>query len=152
MEATSAFVYAPDPAHPGWHTWDIADAARFNAAVMGKLIVRREGERCARVRMLDTRPLHSNLHGTVHGGATLALIDIALFATSHVVANAEADRAVTLDLNCQFIGTGAIGEPLDCVAEVMKETGRLIFLRGTVEQGDGLIASFMGTIRKPSRR
>jgi hypothetical protein len=32
----------------------------------------------------------------------------------------------------------------------MKETRRLVFVRGTVEQGDHLVASFMGTLRKPS--
>jgi hypothetical protein len=37
------------------------------------------------------------------------------------------------------------------VGEVLKETGRLIFVRGTIEQAHGLVASFMGTLRKPSR-
>jgi acyl-coenzyme A thioesterase PaaI-like protein len=148
---TSAFVHRPDPAHPGWHTWDLADPDRFNPVVMGRLIVRREGDRSVRVRMLDTAVRHSNLHGAIHGAVTLALIDIGLFATVYSVVGAEAAGAVTLDLNCQFIGAGRIGQPLDMVGEVMKETGRLVFLRGTVEQEHGLIGSFLGTLRKQTR-
>lgn len=152
MEPTSAFVHAPDPAHPGWHTWELADPTRFNPLVMGKLIVRREGERSARVRMLRTEVRHSNLHSAVHGAVTLSLIDIGMFATIYTVLGADAAGSVTLDLNAQFIGSGKIGEPLDLVCDVMKETGRLVFLRGTVEQEHGLVASFLGTIRKPTRR
>ena len=152
MEPTSAFVHVPDPAHPGWHTWDLADPTRFNTQAMGKLIVRLDDERTARMRMVETRVCHSNLHGNVHGAVTLSLIDIGLFATIFTVLGADAAGAVTLDLHSQFIGSGRIGEPLDLVCEVVKETGRLVFLRGTVEQEHGLIASFMGTIRKPTRR
>ncbi|MEW9856931.1 PaaI family thioesterase [Novosphingobium sp. M1R2S20] len=152
MNPTSAFIHQPDPEHPGWLTWDLADPTRFNPLVMGKLIVRPEGERAARVRMLTTETRHSNLHSNVHGAVTLSLIDIGMFATVCTVLGIEAAGSVTLDLNCQFVGSGAIGEPLDMVGEVMKETGRLVFLRGTVEQGHSLVASFMGTIRKPTRR
>lgn len=127
------------------------DPAVFNSVVLGRVIVRRESDSSARVRMLDTFERHSNLNGNVHGGATLSLVDIGMFATIYVVLGIEAASAVTLDLNCQFVGAGTIGEPLDMVCEVMKETGRLVFLRGTVEQQHGLVASFMGTVRKPSR-
>ncbi|MBB4858529.1 acyl-coenzyme A thioesterase PaaI-like protein [Novosphingobium chloroacetimidivorans] len=151
MKPTSAFIHELDDAHPGWHTWDLADQTRFNPAVIGRMIIRREGERGARLRMLDTQVRHSNLHGAVHGGVTLAVVDIAMFATIYTVLGADVAGSVTLDLNCQFIGAGLIGGPLDVCSEVMKETGRLVFLRGTVEQPQGLVASYMGTLRKPSR-
>ena len=60
---------------------------------------------------------------------------------------------MTLDLSTQFIGGGRIGEPLEAQVELLKETGRLLFLRGLVVQGEGdPIASFAGTIRKPTAR
>ena len=152
MTPTSAFLHEPDPAHPGWHTWNLADDTRFNSVVMGKIIVRREGSQAARLRMLETATRHGNLHSNVHGAVTLGLIDIAMFATVYTVLGADAAGSVTLDLNCQFIGSGRIGEPLDAISEVMKETRRLVFLRGTVEQGDHLVASYLGTIRKPTVR
>ena len=152
MEPTGHFVHEPAPEHPGWHTWKVNDAARFNAQALGDMLIRPEGERSARLRLADVAERHSNLHGNVHGGATLALIDVAMFATAYTVSGADAAGSVTLDLHNQFVGAGQIGQPLDVVSEVMKETGRLVFLRGTVEQGDHLVSSFVGTLRKPGRR
>ena len=51
----------------------------------------------------------------------------------------------------QFLGAGTIDQPLDAVAEILRETGRLAFLRGTIEQDGNLIAAFSATIRKPTR-
>lgn len=152
MEPTGAFDHVPDLEFPGWHTWRINDEQRFNAYALGRMIIRTEGDRGARLRLVDTGVQHSNLHSNVHGGVTLALIDVAMFATIYTVLGADAAGSVTLDLHNQFVGSGRIGEPLDVVSEVMKETRRLVFLRGTVEQGDHLVASYIGTLRKPSAR
>ena len=149
--ATGAFIHEPDPEFPGWHTWTSSNGVRFNAHGLGRMILRREGERSARFRLVETTGQHSNMHDNIHGGVTLALIDVAMFATIFAVLGADAAGAVTLDLHNQFIGAGRIGQPLDVVSEVMKETRRLVFLRGTVEQDDHLVASFVGTLRKPSQ-
>jgi acyl-coenzyme A thioesterase PaaI-like protein len=96
---------------------------------------------------------HSNLGDNVHGAVTLALIDVALFAASHQFGSLNAGFSVTLDLGTQFIGGGRIDEPMDAVVEQVRETGRLIFLRGMVVQGvndEHIVASFSGTIRKAS--
>ena len=60
---------------------------------------------------------------------------------------------MTLDLNTHFIGGGRVGEPLEAQVELLQETGRLLFLRGLVVQGDddARVASFASTIRKPTR-
>ncbi|MBU0823634.1 MAG: PaaI family thioesterase, partial [Alphaproteobacteria bacterium] len=66
----------------------------------------------------------------------------------------NAGHSVTLDLSTQFVGAGRVGEPLDAVVELVRETGRLIFLRGLVVQGEGdshIVLSFAGTIRKASK-
>lgn len=152
MELTGAFIHVPDPEYPGWHTWSVSDDARFNTFALGRMIIRPEGDRGVRLRLIDTQVRHSNLHSNVHGGVTLALIDVAMFATLHVVAGGDAAGSVTLDLHNQFIGAGRIGEPLDVVSEIVKETRRLAFVRGTVEQGDHIVASYIGTLRKPSPR
>jgi acyl-coenzyme A thioesterase PaaI-like protein len=144
------FIHEPDPEFPGWSTWKLNEGSRFNSQGLGRMIVRREGERGARLRLVEAGLQHSNVLDAVHGGVTLALIDVGMFATMFVVLGEDAVGAVTLELSNQFIGAGRIGEPLDIVAEIMKETRRLVFVRGTVEQGDHLVASFMGTLRKPS--
>ncbi|MCW1381711.1 PaaI family thioesterase [Novosphingobium sp. KCTC 2891] len=151
---TTGFRVEPSTEFPGWLTWDLIDDTRFNACAIGKLIARLEdapgGGRRARLRMFPERQ-HSNLLDAVHGGATLSLIDIALFTGMRLILDGNAAGSVTLDLSTQFIGAGRLGEPLDAVVEVLRETGRLVFLRGLVEQGDQTIAAFGGTIRKPSR-
>jgi uncharacterized protein (TIGR00369 family) len=152
VNATSAFVHEPDPQYPGWHTWDHIDQDRFNPVAMGKMIVRREGERSTRLRLIETKRMHSNPHNNIHGGVTVSLIDIAMFATAFGIIGEQAAGSVTLDLSTQFVGSGRIGEPLDVVSEVMKETRRLVFVRGIAEQGGDPIASYMGTLRKPTSR
>lgn len=153
--SNAAFLHEPAVDHPGWFTWNLDDSNRFNAQAIGRLLTRIEdrpdGGKAARLRMLPELR-HSNLHDAVHGGATLALIDIALFAAMRTLLGGDAAGSVTLDLSTQFIGTGRLHEPLDAVVEVLRETGRLVFLRGLVVQGKDTIAAFNGTIRKPSKR
>jgi len=58
---------------------------------------------------------------------------------------------VTLDLAVQFIGAGSLDAPIEAEVELLRETGRLIFLRGLIVQGEARVASFSGTVRKFSR-
>jgi uncharacterized protein (TIGR00369 family) len=145
----TTFHCEPDPENPGWLTWDVEDKARFNAACMGKMLVRSESENSCRLRMFPGHS-HANLPGSVHGGVIMALLDVALFATLWVLRKGDAVGAVTLEAHTQFIGAGELEEPLDAVTEILKETRRLVFMRGTVVQGDNLVAAFTGTMRKPS--
>ncbi|QHL90765.1 PaaI family thioesterase [Sphingomonas changnyeongensis] len=150
-----AFIHDPHPDHPGWLRWELSDADRFNTA-LGPLIVRRDGDGRVRLRAFPARA-QSNLSDNVHGGALLGMIDVALFATARLHGIVEAGVAVTLDLSTQFIAGAAIDRPLDLVSEVLRETGRLVFVRGLIEQQDAaggtqICASYSGTIRKPARR
>ncbi len=145
MSDDAAFIFGDDPDHPGWQTWALSDATRYNA-FLGPLLVRREGD-IARVRMRPERK-HSNLANAVHGGTTLGFIDVALFGASRAFGLIEAGTAVTLDLSVQFIGAGKTGVVLEAEVELLRETRRLLFLRGLVVQGDDKVAAFSGTIRK----
>jgi acyl-coenzyme A thioesterase PaaI-like protein len=145
---STGFLHEPDPGNPGWMLWGFRDPTRFNA-LLGKMIVRVEDDGRVRMRAFPERR-HSNLGDKVHGGALLGYIDVALFATTRSHGIIEAGTAVTLDLSTQFIGAAEIDKPLDVVSEVLRTTRRLVFIRGLVEQGDAVIASFSGTIRKPS--
>ena len=148
---TPAFDNSADPDNPGWLKWDMTDPSRYNGTVIGKILVRSDGEGKARLRMFPEH-MHSNLSGVVHGGTTLGFIDVAMFGASRMFGLIEAGTAVTLDLSVQFIGAGVIGEALDAEVELLKETGRLLFMRGLIVQGDNRIAAFSGTIRKPTRK
>jgi len=146
-----SFMSEPDPEHPGWLNWKMSDDRRFNTQILGKTIVRLEAEGRARVRMFPMIR-HSNLMNNIHGGATLAFIDVALFGAARVFGLIEAGTAVTLDLSVQFIGAGKIDVPLDAEVELLRQTRRFLFLRGLIVQDDGRIASFSGTIKRPSPR
>ena len=142
--------HAPDPDHPGWWTWDVAGEQRYNATI-GKLLVRAEGPGRARCRVFPSL-LQSNLADFVHGGAILTFVDIAMFAGGKLAGISDTAQAVTLDLSCQFIDAGRPHAPLDCDVELLRETGRLAFLRGLVEQDGRTIASWTGTLRKGGER
>ncbi|WFL77180.1 PaaI family thioesterase [Altererythrobacter arenosus] len=140
------FDHRPDPENPGWHHWNLKDDTLFNGAVMGKLITRKEGDKC-RLRMFPERK-HENLQGIIHGAITLSLIDISLFTTMHVIGSGNAGPSVTLELSTQFIGAGDPNRPLDAVTEIKRETSKLVFVRGDVVQDEDCVAAFSGIIRK----
>jgi uncharacterized protein (TIGR00369 family) len=145
VNAPISFISVESAEHPGWMTWDLSDASRFNA-VLGKMLVRRDGD-VARVRIFP-KQIHTNMNDNVHGGVSLTFADISLFAGARVLGMATADNAVTLDLSMQFLGAGIAGLPLDAEVELLRETGRLVFLRGIISQEHGRVAAFSGTLRK----
>ncbi len=144
------------PLGDGWIAWNLKDATRFNALIE-PLQVRRDtptpdGRPTARLRMLPQHR-HSNLGNNVHGAITLALIDIGLFAACHQFGVLNVGPSVTLDLATQFVSGGRVDEPMDALTELVRETGRLVFLRGMVVQGANdshIVATYAGTIRKAS--
>ncbi|MCR9180114.1 MAG: PaaI family thioesterase [Erythrobacteraceae bacterium] len=145
------FEHGPDPQNPGWRHWNLKDPTLFNGAVMGKLITRLDHDGKARLRMFPERR-HENLQGIIHGAVTLALIDISLFVTMHNLGTGNAGPSVTLELSTQFVGGGDPARPLDAVTEVVRETGKLVFVRGMVEQEGDVVASFSGIVRKMQPR
>ena len=144
------FTCEADPENPGWLRWRLNDPRRYNEAVLGVMLVRAESENTARVRIFPAEHLTNNA-GNVHGAATLGLIDIALFAANKVLRGIDAAGSVTLGVDTQFIGAGDPAKPLDAVVEVLRETGRMVFLRGLVVQDETIVASFSATTRKPPR-
>lgn len=93
---------------------------------------------------------HSNLGGVVHGGAILTFVDTALFAGGRLAGISDISNAVTLDLQAQFIAPARLDVPLDAEVELLRETGRLAFLRGTVEQEGVTVAAWSACLRKGS--
>jgi acyl-coenzyme A thioesterase PaaI-like protein len=145
------FTCEPDPANPGWMRWDVLDQTRYNHVFIGPMLVRRESGSICRVR-IDICPRHTNAGGTVHGGTTLGFADVSMFAALYVLTGVDPLGATTVDLSMQFVGAGSPRRPMDSVVELLRETSRLAFLRGTMVQGERLIAAFSGTARKPSQR
>ncbi len=160
MTSVPSSISAPFDFHPipaseaggeeGWFSWNLVDETRYNTAVLGKMQVRREGDLC-RLRMFPERR-HTNLGDNIHGAVTLGLIDIALFATMHVCGSGDAGPSVTVELSTQFVDAGDPEQPLDAVSEIVRETGRMMFVRGQAVQAARIVASYSGIVRKMKAR
>jgi uncharacterized protein (TIGR00369 family) len=146
----SRFQYDPDPANPGWMIWGPRGGGVFNAHY-NPVLVREDGPGSATVRCFAGEQLTS-ASGYLHGGATAGFIDIALFAGARGCGLAREDLAVTLDLTIQYLAPGRSGQNLDAKIDLVRETKRIAFIRGLLEQEDGPVASFMATVRKGSPR
>ncbi|MDF7777687.1 PaaI family thioesterase [Sphingomonas sp. AOB5] len=142
------FHYYEDPDAPGWMRWELREAGRFNS-FLGHVSTRLDGD-AAIVRMMP-RYEHSNLLDKVHGGALLGFVDVALFGAARSF-GVLAGPAVTIDISAQFVGAAALDVALDARVELLRETGRLLFLRGLIVQQGETVASFTGTIRKFAAR
>lgn len=138
-----------DPDNPGWLVWKMNAKGRF-LDIFGDVRLKQEGENRVRCR-IDTEMRHANGFEAVHGGFMMAVVDQSLFWTCHLLDRFEGG-AVTLDSTTHFMGSPKAGQPIDAVVDILKETGRLIFLRGMIEQDGAPVASFSGTLRKISRK
>lgn len=140
------FAFGPDPDRPGWMTWALREDNRYNSTLGPMWVMQRDDG----IVVVRTEPGHlqGNLANNVHGGAILTQVDIALFVSARLNGCLRHGPAVTVDLQSHFMGAGRVGLPLDAEVELLKETGRMVFLRGLVKQQGASICSFSGTIRK----
>lgn len=139
----------PDPDSPGWFSWGDFPRGSF-AAQTGRLLFRPDGPGKGLVRMFPEEK-HLNMGGSIHGGAVMSFIDMALFAGGRCAGMAEG-HYVTLDLHVHFIARGRIGVPLDAHVRLIRQTkGGHVFLSGTAEQDDEPCYSFTGTLKRIAR-
>ncbi len=144
------FRHEPADDMPGFWTWNLREPGRYNE-LLGALYVRPLNDSSAQLRMIPGRQ-HSNLDNRVHGGTILGFVDIAIFAGAFISGVDITGPSATIELQTQFIGGGIVDEALDCDVELLRETRRLVFLRGTVHQRENthLVASYSAIIRKAS--
>ena len=110
---------------------------RSFAAATGKLLFRPDGDDRRAASPRYSRPRRMLNHGgTIHGGAVMSFIDMALFAGGRC-AGMEEGHYVTLDCSVQFIGRGpASDEPLDATGRAgQARPGGHVFLSGDVRAG-----------------
>ncbi|MEI6419356.1 MAG: PaaI family thioesterase, partial [Sphingomonadales bacterium] len=85
----------------------------------------------------------------LHGGFIMSFIDMAMFA--FIYRQLENSAAVTLSCATDFLSAGIVGKPIEAHGEILKETGKMLFVRGLVTQEGVNLASFTGTMRKVPR-
>lgn len=136
----------PEPGEGGWHSW--GDFARGSfASRTGKLLFRPDGKGRGIVRMMPDES-HLNMGGSLHGGAVMSFIDMALFAGGRCAGMAEG-HYVTLDCATRFLARGRINVPLDAHVRLIRQTpGGLVFLAGECVQDSEPCYDFTGTLKK----
>lgn len=135
-----------DPNNPGWLCWPHIPAEKF-AAQIGILSFKPEGDGRARVRM-QVEDRHMNPGGSIHGGAVMSFIDMALFAGGRCAGMAEG-HYVTLEMSTRFLKRGEAGKPLDAVVRINRQApGGLVFIAGHCEQDGTPCYDFHGTLKR----
>ncbi|MEO5640232.1 MAG: PaaI family thioesterase [Sphingomicrobium sp.] len=138
------------PGHPGWYRWDVHPGDRF-AGVVGPMIFRARGDGTVEVRMWPTTTM-LNLGGSLHGGAAMTFIDMALFVGGRL-GGMPRGQYVTLDCATHFVARTMAGAPLDAIVRIVGQThGGMIFLSGHCEQDGRTTHSFTGTLKKIRER
>ncbi len=140
------FGYRPDPENPGWLIRPQSDENRFLDSY-GEMRVRAESPTVSRLRLVP-RLAHRNLIESIHGGFLLAVVDHALFIGPAVQGRSQAAGGSTIDVSAQFLAPVIPEAAIDVILETLRETHRMIFMRGTIEQDDAVKVAFSGTIKK----
>lgn len=130
----------------GWIRYADPDPGTF-LGILGPSYARWDGGNRATV-MVETRPVHRNRMGKLHGGFIAAVADHVGFAALNAMGRPEQLNGVTVDLTVQFMGLSRVGPPLRADVEILHETGRLIFARMTFSQDDAPVAAATATFRK----
>lgn len=130
----------------GWVMWSDPFPDTFLQAI-GRGYMRADGDNRALVG-LETRTSHRNRLDTLHGGFIAAFADHAFFGGLWAMGHVEQINGMTIDLSMQYLGVGRVGSPLMAEVELLRETGRLMFLRMTIRQDGEPVAASTATIRK----
>lgn len=114
---------------------------------------------------LDVRPVPSgaemraqphagcaNVMGSLHGGFLSALAEQSLFLPLYLHGRCSRGGIVVIDFSLSFLASGDIAMPIVARLELLRETGRMAFVRGTLWQGDVAITAYSGTVRKLDKR
>ena len=88
---------------------------------------------------------HMNGASSVHGGMLMTFLDVAMSRTSRIVTGAKS--LSTVSLNCDFVGSGKLGDLIEARIRVTRATRTLVFLSGEVAAGERTLLAGTGLWR-----
>jgi acyl-coenzyme A thioesterase PaaI-like protein len=143
-----AAILIEDGPWKGWKAWHARPEGRFVDG-LGDVFYRSEGEGV--LTAIDTARKHANGLGFLHGGFLMAFVDVTMFATIRHMLDQSA--GVTLQCSTDFIGAGTVGKVLEGRGHIVKETGKMVWVSGTLTQDEGahLVCQWHGLLRKVPR-
>src|ERR1044072_8221679 len=134
-----------DPEHPGWYSWGDFPRSSF-ASATGRLLFNPDGPGRGIARIFPTE-VHKNMGGSLHGGAVMSFIDMAMFAGGRCAGMAPG-HYVTFDMTTHFLARGKVGVPLDAHVELVRQTPGHAFLQGVVRRAGEPCSSSRGTLKR----
>ncbi|MGF1455035.1 MAG: PaaI family thioesterase [Alphaproteobacteria bacterium] len=96
-------------------------------------------------------PTHVNAGGAIHGGCLMTFADFSLFIfTKPALTDVS---AVTISFSSEFVGAGFEGDLIEAEGEMVRETGSLVFARGTIltrrSEGETVtLLTYSGVLKK----
>lgn len=129
-----------------WQTMSMLDGPSFDRQI-GAFEFRKTGATTAQARFVTDR--HSqNIQCGLHGGYLAARAEQVFYLPLYTAGSVALGRVVTIDFSMQYLQGGTPGSALLADVELLKETGRLGFIRGTLSQQGKCLCSFSATLRK----
>jgi acyl-coenzyme A thioesterase PaaI-like protein len=55
---------------------------------------------------------------------------------------------VTVSFGCEFLDAAREGQLVECLGEIMRAGGSMIFMRGLLKSGERALFTFSGTIKR----
>ncbi len=140
---------APPAGLEGWEKWPSAEPYEDMA---GPFFYKRMPQGVVSAFKVD--PKHLNGGGAIHGGMLMTFADYALFTIS--LDELDGTHGVTIALNGEFTAAGPAQGIVFASGEVVRETGSMIFVRGTITSDDPstgtVLLSFSGIVKKLKKR
>ena len=130
----------------GWSVLDDPGGERFDH-LLPSILVRANGPGRAQARV-DTDVHATNVFGGLHGGFLAAIAEQTLFIPLYVHGRVSRGGVVTVDFSMQYLAGGRADTPLEADIRVMRETGRLAFIRGELSQAGEVIMTYAAVLRK----
>jgi len=88
---------------------------------------------------------HLNAGGILHGGALMTFADHSLYVFAGSIGDTG---AVTITLNGDFAAGAPEGAVVECRGEIVRVTGKMIFLRALMTSAGEPIMAFSGVLKK----
>lgn len=130
----------------GWRLLENPSQGGFERKLPGLMVRARPGM-AAEMRL---QPDHdcANAIGGLHGGFLAAVAEQSLFLPLYLHGRIGRGGIVVIDLNLSFLVGGTLDAPIVAHVELLRETGRMAFIRGTLSQREVILTSYSGTVRK----
>ena len=85
-------------------------------------------------------PRHANIAGTCHGGMVATFCDMLFTLTARAHSDELRDNFMsTINLHIDFIGAATLGAWVQGEAQILRVTGRMIFVHGLLRVNDAAI-------------